>query len=102
MGILKITNTNFDEEVLNTDKTVIIDFYADWCGPCKIMAKTMEEIATEVKEDVKIGKINIDENQDLAVKYGVMSIPTIIIFEKGQEKATYVGVQNKETILNSI
>lgn len=101
MSVLKITSENFEKEVLNSDKTTIIDFYADWCGPCKMMSPIIDEIAEE-NENVKVGKLNVDEAQDIAVKYNVMSIPTIIIFKNGKEDKRFVGVTSKGNILNSI
>ena len=101
MNVLKITNKNFEEEVLNSDKPVIIDFYADWCGPCKMMSPIIDSIAEENKE-LKVGKINVDEAQELAVKYNIMSIPTIIIFKNGNEHKKIVGVTSKENILKEI
>ena len=77
---LKLSSENFEKEVLNSEKPVLVDFYADWCGPCNAMAPIVEELATELNEKAKVGKINVDENSDIAVKYNVMSIPTFIIF----------------------
>ncbi len=99
MSILKITSDNFEEEVLNSNKTTIIDFYADWCGPCKMMSPIIDEIAEE-NNNIKVGKLNVDEAGDLAAKYNVMSIPTIIIFKNGIENKRFVGVTSKENILN--
>ena len=82
MAVLTITAQNFEQEVLQSDKPVLIDFYADWCGPCKMMAPVIEEIAGEVN-DVKVGKLNIDNEMEIAQKYGVMSIPTLIVFQDG-------------------
>ena len=101
MSILKITNKNFEEEVLNSDKPVIIDFYADWCGPCKMMSPIIDSIAEE-KQELKVGKVNVDESQELAIKYNIMSIPTIIIFKNGNEHKKIVGVTSKENILKEI
>ncbi len=101
MSVLKITSDNFEKEVLNSDKTTIIDFYADWCGPCKMMSPVIDEIAEE-NDNVKVGKLNVDEAQNIAVKYNVMSIPTIIIFKNGKEDKRFVGVTSKGNILNSI
>ena len=98
MNVLKITNKNFEEEVLNSDKPVIIDFYADWCGPCKMMSPIIDSIAEE-NQELKVGKINVDEAQELAIKYNIMSIPTIIIFKNGNEYKKIVGVTSKENIL---
>jgi len=101
MSVLKITNKNFEEEVLNSDKPVIIDFYADWCGPCKMMSPIIDSIAEE-NQELKVGKINVDEAQELAVKYNIMSIPTIIIFKNGNEHKKIIGVTSKENILKEI
>ena len=101
MSILKITNKNFEEEVLNSDKPVIIDFYADWCGPCKMMSPIIDSIAEE-NQELKVGKINVDEAGELAAKYNIMSIPTIIIFKNGNEYKKIVGVTSKENILKEI
>lgn len=101
MSVLKITSENFEGEVLNAEKPVIIDFYADWCGPCKMMSPIIDNIAEEI-ENIKVGKINVDEAQDLAVKYSVMSIPTIIIFKDGKPYKKFVGVTSKENILNEL
>ncbi|MDO5555323.1 MAG: thioredoxin [Clostridia bacterium] len=101
MNVLKITSNNFEQEVLKCDKPVLIDFYADWCGPCKMMSPIIDEIAEE-KTGIIVGKVNIDEAQDLAVKYNVMSIPTIIIFKDGNIYKEFVGVTSKENILNEL
>lgn len=101
MSVLKITNKNFEEEVLNSDKPVIIDFYADWCGPCKMMSPIIDSIAEENKE-LKVGKVNVDEAQELAIKYNIMSIPTIIIFKNGNEHKKIIGLTSKENILKEI
>ena len=101
MSVLKITNENFEEEVLNSDRTAIIDFYADWCGPCKMMAPIIDKIAEE-NDSFKVGKLNVDEAGDIAMKYNVMSIPTIIVFRNGMEFKRFVGVTSKDNIINSI
>ncbi len=102
MSVLKITSENYEEEVLKSHKTVLIDFYADWCGPCRMMSPIIDEIAEEMSEKIKVGKINVDENQDLAMEYGVMSIPTIVIIKNGQVEKTFVGVRDKSEILGAI
>lgn len=99
MSVLEITRGNFEEEVIKSDKPVLVDFWASWCMPCKMMSKTIDEIATEMADRVKVCKINIDEEQELAVKYGVMSIPTFLVFKNGKVSEMTVGVQEKENII---
>lgn len=99
MEILSLTDENFEEKVLNSDKTVLIDFYADWCGPCKMMSPIIDEIAKEIGDKVKIGKVNVDENQKLAIEYSIMSIPTIVIIKNGEVAKSILGVRSKEEIL---
>lgn len=100
--ILEITKNNFEKEVLNSDKKVLVDFWATWCNPCKLMHPVLENLDKEVDENIKIGKINIDNDVELASKYGVMSIPTFILFEKGEVKNRIVGVQSLETLKNFV
>lgn len=102
MGVVKIKEENFEEEVLKSDNKVIVDFYADWCGPCKMMSPIIDQIAEELGEKVKVGKVNSDENINLLEKYGIMSIPTIIIFENGEVSNTFVGVTDKEKIITAV
>ncbi len=102
MSVLKITSENYKEEVLNSEKPVLIDFYADWCGPCRMMSPIIDEIAVQLGEKVKVGKVNVDENQDLAMEYGVMSIPTIVIRKNGEISKTFVGVRDKNEILEAL
>lgn len=99
---LKLNSENFEKEVLNSEQPVLIDFYADWCGPCKMMGPVIEEIANELQGKAKVGKINVDQNQELAMKYGVMSIPTMIIFKNGEETKRFVGARDKEELLNEL
>ena len=98
---LKLNSENFEKEVLNSEKPVLVDFYADWCGPCNAMDPIVEELATELNEKAKVGKINVDENSDIAVEYNVMSIPTFIIFKNCKEEKRFVGVRDKEELLKS-
>lgn len=101
MSTLKITDENFEKEVLKSEKTVIVDFYADWCGPCKMQSPIIEEIS-EKNPNIKVGKLNVDENPSMAVKYNVMSIPTILIIKEGKVKKQFVGLTDKEEILKNI
>ena len=96
---IKLGSENFEKEVLKSEKPVLVDFYADWCGPCNAMAPVIEELATELDGKAKVGKINVDENSDIAVEYNVMSIPTLIIFQNGKEEKRLVGLRDKEELL---
>ena len=93
---LKFTKNNFEELVLNADKPVLVDFWATWCMPCRMLAPTIEEIAEDAEGRAYVGKVNVDEEGELAMKYGVRSIPTLIFFENGKEVNRMVGVQDKE------
>lgn len=93
----KFTDDNFDAEVIKAEGLVLVDFYADWCGPCQMIAPIIEELA-EAHTDVKIGKLNIDEAQSIAQKYGVMSIPTLLFFKGGEVVEQVVGMQQKEAL----
>ena len=95
---LKITESNFDKEVKESSLPVLVDFYADWCGPCKMMAPVVAQLAEAYEGKVKVGKCNIDENMNLAQKYRVMSIPTIIIFKDGQPVSTTVGAVSRKEL----
>ena len=97
---IKLSSENFEKEVLKSEKPVLVDFYADWCGPCNAMAPVIEELATELDGKAKVGKINVDENSDIAVEYNIMSIPTLIIFQNGKEEKRLVGLRDKEELLN--
>ena len=101
MSVLRITNQNFEEEVLNSDKITIVDFYADWCGPCKMMAPIIDKIAEE-NNDIKVGKLNVDESGEIAGQFNIMSIPTVVVFKDGKEFKRFVGVTSKDNIINAI
>ena len=98
MSTIKITMDNFQKEVMENEKTVLVDFYADWCGPCQMMVPVMETIAEE-NQDIVVGKLNVDEEGELAMKYQVASIPTVIAFRNGQEVGREVGFVPKEAVL---
>jgi thioredoxin 1 len=100
--MITVTSKDFDEKVLSSDKTVLVDFYADWCGPCKALAPTLAEIANEQSEVTTIVKVDVDASQDLAAKYGVRGMPTMLIFKNGEVKGTLVGNQPKQTILTTL
>ena len=96
-----IDNSNFDSEVMASGKTCLIDFFATWCGPCKIMSPVVDEIADE-NPDITVGKIDVDEAPELAMQFGVMSIPTLIVFKNGEIAETFIGVTDKSSIVNAI
>ena len=98
MSVKSIKENEFDSEVINSDKPVLIDFWAEWCGPCKEISPILEEISDEMKDIVKIVKMNIDENPNVPNKYGIQSIPTMIIFKKGEPISTKVGVVIKSEL----
>lgn len=98
----KFTTANFDKEVLQSEVPVLVDFYADWCGPCKMMAPVVEELAKAYEGKVKIGKCNIDDEMEIAQKYNVMSLPTFIIFKGGEAVDTKVGAMSKDELENKI
>ena len=101
MEIIKVNGQNFEEEVIKSEKPVLIDFYADWCGPCKMLSPIIDEIAEENSE-IKVVKVNVDDSQDLAMKYQVMSIPTLVVIKNGEEVNRSVGLIDKSQVLNLI
>jgi thioredoxin 1 len=98
----EFTDGNFFEEVLKSDQTVLVDFWAPWCGPCQMMGPIIEELAKEVAGKAKVGKCNVDGNQNTAGQYGIMSIPSIKIFKGGKVVKEFVGVQSKETLKKAL
>ena len=101
MSAININKNNFQNEVLNSDKKVLLDFWAPWCGPCRMVVSIVEEIAAE-RPDIKVGKINVDEEVELASQFGIMSIPTLVVIEKGKIVNQAMGARPKEAILGML
>lgn len=101
MALITITKDNFDSEVVSSDKPVLLDFWAPWCGPCRMIAPIVEEISNE-RSDIKVGKINVDEQGDLAMKFNVMSIPMLVVMKNGEILSRRVGAQPKANILEML
>lgn len=101
MDVKKVNDETFEQEVLKSNIPVLVDFYADWCGPCKMLSPTVDEVAQE-NDDIKVVKVNVDESQNTAIKYQVMSIPTLVVIKNGNEVNRSVGVIDKEEVLNMI
>ena len=102
MATINVTDATFEEEVLKSDKPVVLDFWAPWCGPCKQIGPSLEEISDEMKDKITVAKINIDENPVSPTKYGVRGIPTMLLFKDGELKATKVGATSKSNIVEWI
>ena len=98
MAVINITLENFEAEVIKSEKTVLVDFWAPWCGPCRMLSPIVDEIAEE-RTDIKVGKVNVDEQEELAMRFGIMSIPTLIVFKNGEAVKKNLGVQPKAAIL---
>ena len=98
MAVLTITQENFEAEVLQSDKPVLVDFWATWCGPCQMMSPIVDEIAAE-RDDIKVGKVNVDEQRALTEKFGIMNIPTLLVVKNGSADGRIVGFKPKEEIL---
>ncbi|MFN6121733.1 MAG: thioredoxin [Actinomycetes bacterium] len=101
-GIVTLTTSTFDETVASSDTPVVVDFWAEWCGPCKMIAPILGEIATEHAGQLTIAKLNVDENPDLAMRFNVMSIPTLLVFDKGQVAKRLVGAKGKGALLQEL
>ena len=102
MSAIKVTKQNYENEVINSDKPVILDFWAGWCGPCQMLTPIIDEIANESGNQIKVGKVNIDEENELASQFNVMSIPTILAIKDGEVIDKKVGVQAKEAIVGMV
>lgn len=98
MSVIKVSKGNFDAEVLASDKTVLVDFYADWCGPCRMVSPIVDQIAEEHPE-YKVVKVNVDDDQDLAIRFGIMTIPSLFVFKGGEVTTQSVGAKTKAQIL---
>ncbi len=101
MKVITLTSQNFENEVLNAKKTVLVDFWASWCGPCRMLSPVVDEIAEE-NDDIIVGKVNVDDEGELAQRFGIMSIPTLIVFRDGKPVAQSLGVRPKEDILEMV
>jgi len=101
-NIVTLTTENFEKEVLQASKPVLVDFWAEWCGPCKMLGPLLDELANEYDGKVTIGKVNIDEHQELAARFGVRAIPTMLMFQKGQVLDQIVGLRSKRDLKASI
>lgn len=99
MAEIKLTAENFEEEVIQSEIPVLVDFWATWCGPCRMLGPIISEIAEESEGKIKVGKVNVDEEGELAARFGIMSIPTVMAFKNGEVSATSIGYKPKEAIL---
>jgi thioredoxin 1 len=97
-AISQLTDSNFEGEVINSEKPVLVDFWAVWCGPCRAIAPEIEKLAEEKSEELKIGKLNVDENRDTAIKYGISSIPTLLLFKNGEVVKKIIAMSKNEII----
>lgn len=100
--MINLTNENFEKEVMSSKKPILVDFWASWCGTCQMIAPIVEEISNELSERIEVGKLNVDEQPEIAIKYDVMSIPTLILFKDGKVVNTIIGYHSKDEILDFI
>ncbi len=100
--LLHVSDADFAQEVLQSPQLVLVDFYADWCGPCRAIAPIVEEIATELNEKLKVVKLDVDQNQETAMQYGVQSIPTLLLFKDGKEVERLIGYMSKSKLLSKV
>ena len=99
---ITLTKGNFEDEVLKSEIPVLVDFWASWCGPCKMLAPTVAQIAEEYSGKIKVGKVNVDEEESLSREYGIVSIPTVILFKNGKREKTSIGLVPKETLVSML
>ena len=102
MAVKTITSENFEQEVLKAEKTVLIDFWAEWCGPCRMLSPVVDQVAEEMGDQIIVGKVNVGEQPALAQKFNIMSIPTLLVFKNGSVVQTSVGVRPKQEIVNLV
>jgi len=100
--VVQVTDKNFNDEVIKSDLPVLVDFWAEWCGPCKMVEPEVEKLLDEKKEVLKVGRLNVDESRDTAIKYGISSIPTLMLFKNGEVKEKLIGAMSKDRILDKI
>ena len=101
-AVQEFTDSNFQSDVLQSDKPVLVDFWAEWCQPCRMLAPTIDEIAQEYNDQIKVGKVDTDANRDIAVQYQIRSIPTVMLFHNGEVKKTFVGLTPKDQFKSAI
>jgi len=101
-NVIKLDESNFDRELTQDDKPVVVDFWAEWCGPCKMISPLLDEIAREKAGSVKVAKVNVDENQSLSFKYNIRAIPALLFFKNGQLRDQVTGVTSKKDLLNRL
>jgi len=101
-GIIQLTDANFDSEISNSSLPILVDFWAVWCGPCKMIAPELEKLLEEENTVLRIGKLNVDENRDIAIRYGITSIPTLLLFKNGEVTKKIIGAMPKDKILTEI
>jgi len=101
-SMIKLTDTEFENQVINSEKPILVDYWAEWCGPCKMIAPILEEIANEMSDKVLVGKLNVDENSQTPPKYGIRGIPTLMLFKNGEAVSTHVGALSKSDLVKFI
>ena len=101
-NIVNLSSENFEQEVLKAETPVLVDFWAEWCGPCKMLAPVLDELAQEYGAKLKVGKVNIDHDQQLSVQYGIQSIPTLLVFKDGQVKEQHIGMKSKSVLKDAL